>query len=141
MTVIEFAALVLASTLAHQENVVKSSKDAIEISNVCIKILPGYQYNIVNNVDYFRINISYNGATAYVYIGHNPEMLDANRKWQSRSIRAKMKSSKVVSLEGAQLGHLLGIPLNEYDQYFHLWFKDADSRSMDPIKKIVGFCR
>jgi hypothetical protein len=141
MPLFEFLASILAAASAPPEHAVKSNQDMIKISNVCINIRFGYEYSVVSNIDYFRINVSYNGVDGYIYIGHNPEILDANRKWQSRSFRAKMLSSKIVVLEGSQVGQVLGVPLNENDQYFHLWFKEGDNNSTSPIKEIVKFCK
>jgi hypothetical protein len=141
MALVEFLALILTSTSAPSEREVKSKQDMIIISNVCIGIRHGYEYSVVSSIDYFRIRISYKETEGYIYVGHNPEILDINRKWQSRSLRSKMKSSKIVALEGNQAGQVLGVPLNENDQYFHLWFKGVINDSTNPIKEIVGFCK
>jgi hypothetical protein len=140
MALIEFIALILVSTSGPPERVMKSNLNTIRISNVCINIRHGYEYTVVSKIDYFRINVSYEGAEGYIYVGHNPEILDSNRKWQSRSLRSKMTSSKIVALEGEQVGQVLGVPLDENDQYFHLWFKSGNNKYTGLIKELVRFC-
>jgi hypothetical protein len=141
MAIFESIALIFAATSTPAGYAVKDNQNVIRISNVCIDIRHGYQYSIVGSIDYFRLNISYKGVTGYIYVGYNPEILGDNRKWQSHSLRATMTSSRIVALEGGQTGQVLGVPLNEKDEYFHVWFKDGDSTATGPIKAIVRFCK
>jgi hypothetical protein len=139
VTPIELSALAIA-LLVSSPSEAKTKPNVITISNICIRIERGYDYTVVSNIDYYRVNVSRNGSEGYIYIGHNPEILDVNRKWQSHVLRSKMKASKVVYLEGSQAGQTLGIPMNEDGQYFHLWFKTANLKANDSIRELVGFC-
>lgn len=134
-------ALVLAAMSPSAESTSRPKESTIKISNVCINIVNGYEYNITSRADYFLINVNNNGAVAFVYVGHNPQILDKNRKWQSRSVRSKMKSSQIVFLEDNQAGQILGVPLNETDQYFHIWFKGNDIKLNKQFKNVAEFCR
>lgn len=135
------ASLMLASVLASRQDA-QIEHDVIRISNICIGVRHGYEYTIVSNIDYFQVNVTYNDVKSHVYVGHNPQIIDENRKWQSRRWRATLKAPKVVPLMGAQAGQFLGVPVRENDKYFHLWFDgDGDGvGSTGPIKEIVGFC-
>lgn len=141
MVLAKLFAVVLASVSAASAGQMTNKQDVIRINGVCINIIPGYEYDVFNNADYFRVNIAHNGASVNVYVGHNPEVLDFNRKWQARSFRSKMTSSQIVELEGTQSGQVLGIPINEKDPYFHIWFRGDNDKSDNAIKGIVGFCK
>lgn len=140
MALIELTAIALASATVSSKSDVKEAEDIIRISNVCLSIRHGYSYSISSNSDFFQIKVTNNEAIANIYIGHNPEILGVNRKWQSRSIRSKIKKPKIVALEGDQSGQILGIPVDENDQFFHLWF-ESGSRSSGLTKDIVRFCK
>jgi hypothetical protein len=136
------APLILIAALAgfQQRSPLQDSQDVIKISNVCVIIRHNYEYTIVSSIDYFQVNVSHNGVHAHIYVGYNPRIIDENRKWQSRSVLATLKSPKTVPLVGAQTGEFLGVPIHEGDRYFHLWFDEGDSAATGPIKEIVGFC-
>ena len=136
-----YASLILTSALAHFYQAEPATKhDIIRISNVCIAVRHGYEYTIVSNIDYIQVNVAYSGVQAHIYVGYNPKILNENRKWQSRTLLATLKSSKVVPLEGEQAGQFLGVPVHEGDKYFHLWFDGGDGVETGPIKEVVGFC-
>jgi hypothetical protein len=135
-----FTSLMLALAAHSPGQSFKTAPDVIRISNVCINIRFGYEYSIVSQMDYLQVNVSYKGARGHVYVGYNPQILDSNRKWQSRALRSTLTSSKVVRLEGNQSGQMLGIPLRLEDKYFHLWFDRDSKESFAQIEEVVGFC-
>jgi hypothetical protein len=118
-----------------------SKQNVIQLDNVCIVVRHGYDYNIISNIDYFQVDVNYNGARGHVYVGYNPQILGSNRKWESMSLRDNIKLPTVVSLEGSQAGQFLGVPSREEDKFFHLWFEKIDQAAMLPIKEVVGFCK
>lgn len=133
--------VLLAVTATLPEQPVQKTKDIIKLENICINVRYGYEYSIVSNMDYFQINISHSGVMGHVYVGYNPQILNSNRKWQSRTIRKTIKSPKIVSLEDSQFGQFLGVPVREDEKYFHLWFDGGDRALIASIKETVGFCK
>lgn len=133
--------LAFANNAAPNEQVSRVKLDVIKLDNVCITVKRGYEYNISSNADYLQVDVIYNGARGHVYVSYNPQILDGNRKWESMTLRATIKSPKVVSLEGSQAGQFLGVPSREDDKFFHLWFEKNDRVATLPIKEVVGFCK
>jgi hypothetical protein len=114
-----YISLLLALDSISVERIAQNKQDVIKLDNVCVKIRYGYEYSIVSNMDYLQVNIAYNNVRGHVYVGYNPQIIDENRKWQSRSLRATIKSPKIVPLEGSQSGQFLGVPAREDDKFFH----------------------
>lgn len=128
------AAVAIAAPATEHGNV-------ISIDNVCISINRPVTYKVTDNIDFYQVSVERNGVSGFIYVGHNPNLMGENRKWQSHKVRESLPEFKIVELKGDQSGEILGIPGNEDEVYFHIRFEGGDKESRNSISSLVYFCK
>lgn len=116
-----------------------ASAEVIRLHGVCIQVGMQTEYDMYEPADFWRIDITRDGAVGHIYVGWSPDLWGDNKELLRRQEESP-DLPKIIPLGGGQAGQYFGIPKGEEDAYFHLWFDKPDAPANKEILSMVGFC-